>query len=221
MGVKQKLDEWFSPMLVEDGTEKDIDRLNYCGQMKADGTRVIVENSVETGLRIFSRRGLTYNENLPEITKNFIIPQLFRIDGEVVYIDNEGHQVFQGSQLRCQTSAKEKISRAEQLYPVGLFAFDIMMLNGRDLTQLPFLKRFNILQAFVTMNREMYGWDNVRLLPITMDKKQLFEGCVNAGLEGIVLKKIDGIYQEDKRSENWLKVKAREHSIWTLKKVKI
>ena len=70
MGLKTKLndDEYFSPMLCLDAEESDLDNPLYIGTIKMDGTMVVIENT-ENGFRFYSRRGLTYNSTIPEITK--------------------------------------------------------------------------------------------------------------------------------------------------------
>jgi len=112
---------------------------------------------------------------------------------------------------------QEKVDEYRKLYPVGVFLFDITHLNGIDLTKLPFMKRWNILTAFHKLYSELLGWNNIRLVPISMEKRKMYEYAKEIGLEGIVLRKLDGIYEEGKRSENMKKLKVREHSIWTLK----
>lgn len=45
----------------------------------------------------------------------------------------------------------------------------------------------------------------------------MFEWSKENGLEGVVLRSLDGLYEENKRSTTMLKVKCREHSLFTLK----
>jgi len=215
--TKVKLEEWFKPMLCLNAEEPDLDSPFYIGTVKMDGTMVIIEN-MKNGFKFYSRRGLTYNSTIPEITEAFSrIQQSFRVIGELVYIDSEGHQVFRGSQIRCQISNKEKVDLYRKLYPVGVFLFDITDLNGINLTMFPFIKRWNILIAFHKLYSELLGWNVVRLVPISMEKRKMFDYATKKlGLEGIVLRKLNGIYEVAKRSENMKKLKGREHSIWTL-----
>jgi ATP-dependent DNA ligase len=216
--AKQKLENYFEPMLCLDAKESDLDNPLYIGTIKMDGTMIVIEN-LEDGFKFYSRRGLTYNSTIPEITEAFgKIQQSFRVIGELVYIDSEGHQVFRGSQIRCQIGNKEKVEEYRKLYPVGVFLFDITNLNGIDLTKLPFIKRWNILMAFHKLYSELLGWNNVvRLVPISMEKRKMYEYAKSIGLEGLVLRKLDGIYEVGKRSPNMIKLKCREHSIFTLK----
>jgi len=213
--AKEKLEVYFKPMLCEEGKESDLNNPNYIGTLKVDGTRCIIERT-ENGFQIFGKRGLTYTNILPELGNLAKIPQLFRLDGEIVYIDSKGHQVFRGSQIRCQISNAEKVKEYSGLYPIGIFLFDITMLNGIDLTQLPFIKRFTILTHFLKLYSELLDLSNVRLIPISMNKQEMYEWAKASGLEGLVLRLINGKYEVGTRSKNALKVKCREHSIFVL-----
>ncbi len=140
------------------------------------------------------------------------------VPNHVMMVRRNGKEVWCGnSQIRCQISNKEKVDLYRKLYPVGVFLFDITDLNGINLTMFPFIKRWNILIAFHKLYSELLGWNVVRLVPISMEKRKMFDYATKKlGLEGIVLRKLNGIYEVAKRSENMKKLKGREHSIWTL-----
>lgn len=218
---KVKLEKYFYPMLCETGSEKDLgENKNKVAELKSDGTRCIIENIKEHGFRIYGKHGLTYTKTLPEITENFVgIQQTFRLDAEIVYIDNEGHQIFSGSQKRTQLSNMAKVEEARKMFPCGVFIFDIMMLNDIDFVEqkTAWIKRRVILENFVKMYSTLFGFANVRLTPYSFDQKNAFKFAIESGLEGVILKDITSPYLEGKRSALWLKVKAREHSVYILK----
>lgn len=214
--VKEKLTEYFHPMLVEDGSESDFGKEGWIAELKCDGTRAIAER-IEDGFNLYGRRGLTYTETITEVTEQLIrIPQFFRLDGEIVYIDKEGHQIFSGSQKRCQVSNPEKVREYKKLYPVGYYVFDVVMLNNTDLTSYPYIKRRKILEYFVKLNNLLYDLSNIRLVPYSLNHKEIFSWAIQNGLEGIVMKNLLGKYEGGVRSKNALRVKRRDHSIFTL-----
>ena len=213
--AKEKLTNYWKPMLVEEGSEKDLDNPLYVATLKCDGTMAVVERTLENGFRIYGKRGLTFL--LPELENLAKIPHVFRVIGEIVYIDSEGHQVWRGCQIRCQISNRAKVEEYRKKFPIGIFLFDITHLDGFDLTNLPFFKRWNILKAFLSLYSELLDLSNVRLVPISADKRKMFEWAIGEGLEGVVLRSINGIYESGKRSKSMIKCKVREHSIFTLK----
>lgn len=221
MGLKRKLDDAFQVMLCDDGTVKDLDRKDYVADLKADGTLGVIERTLE-GFRIYGRKGLEYTETLPELTEQFSqIPMLFRILCEIVYIDREGRMVFHGSQKRCQISNSKKVEEYRRKYPVGVFAFDIVMVNGMDLTNAQYITRRGILEHFYYMNKILHGLGNMRLTPTSRGNGQsnteFYGEAVEKGYEGVVLKRVDGKYVCGKRSRNFIKVKARDHTPYLLR----
>lgn len=214
--MKEKLVEYFHPQLCEQGSESDLGKEGWIAELKMDGSRAIAERTKE-GFKLYGKRGLTYTETITEISEQLSrIPQLFRLDGEIVYIDKEGHQIFSGSQKRCQLSNPKKINEHKRLYPVGYYIFDLVMVNGIDLTDVEYRGRRYLLEAFFKLNNTLYNLSNVRLVPTSTNHKLMFDWAIKNGLEGVVLKKLSGKYEMGKRSRNFLKLKRREHSIFTL-----
>lgn len=210
-----KLKEAFSPMLCEEGTEEDLETEGYVAELKVDGVRCVIERGKD-GIEIYSRKGTSWNSRLPDVLAPFNrIRAFYRLDGELCYIDSEGHMVFTGAQKRCQVSQPEKVRRYMHEYPLICFLFDITMLNGEDLTVLPYASRRRVLEHFIGLQNVLYGW-NLRVVPVSKENKKLYLWSIEKGFEGVVLKKLSGTYQEGKRTNAWVKVKGREHTIHTL-----
>jgi len=213
---KRKLENFFQPMLCETGTEASLDKKGYVAELKVDGTCCIAERLLNGELRIYGRRGLIYNDILTEITEALEkIPNPFRLHGEIVYIDDNGHMIFAGSQKRCQISNPKKVAEYRKLYPVGLYLFDIIMLNGIDLKSLPYIKRRRILEHFVKLNTALYNLQTLRIVPMSTNVKELYQWAISHGFEGIVMKNIMSPYVQ-KRSWYWIKVKVRDHTPFIL-----
>jgi len=215
MGLKRRLEHFVPMMQVETGTEEDLNKLGYLSELKVDGSSAIAERT-EDGFKLYGgRRGLEYTEILPEITEQLNkIPMLFRVDGEIVYIDSQGHMIFSGSQKRCMISSKEKVEKYKKLYPVGMYVWTITMLNGVDLTRRTYLERRKLLESFLYINSRLYNLSNIRLIPMSMNATEMYKKSIDAGYEGVVLKRIDGVYEAGKKSKNNIKVKCRDHTIY-------
>jgi len=83
--------------------------------------------------------------------------------------------------------------------------FDILWLNGKDLTQVPLSERREILKSI------MPEIDKIRLSEnFEVDGIEFFETVKKMGLEGMMAKKSDSIYAPGKRSKDWLKIKANK-----------
>lgn len=87
--------------------------------------------------------------------------------------------------------------------PVTLMVFDVLRLNGADLTGLPWHRRRASLEAMNLSGERL-------VLPATyLDGAALFEATSVQGLEGVVSKRRDAAYLPGRRSPAWLKVPHR------------
>lgn len=87
-------------------------------------------------------------------------------------------------------------------YPATLVVFDVLEVGGVDLRGESFAKRRAMLEKVVTPN------ERVRVIPQSPFLVDLYDQVTGLGGEGIILKRLDGKYEEGKRSLVWLKVKA-------------
>jgi len=124
--------------------------------------------------------------------------------------------VFSGSQKRCQVSNPKKVEEYMKKYPLIVYLWDITSLNGEDLTDMPYIQRRLILKSFIELQKALYGFANIRLVPTSAEKHKLYEWAVDNGFEGIVLKRLLSKYESGKRNWDWIKVKAREHTLFIL-----
>jgi bifunctional non-homologous end joining protein LigD len=157
-------------------------------EMKWDGYRAIVE--VAGGhLRIVSRNGNDLTLRFPEVAGlAAAVPVDAVLDGELVVLDESGRPSFQELQ---QHSA-----------PAAFFAFDVLRLDGRDVTTLPWRERRALLdQLALTGERWQTPPATVREGTRTSDAARAL------GLEGVVAKQVESSYTPGKRSSAWRKVR--------------
>ncbi|HEY1791276.1 MAG TPA: non-homologous end-joining DNA ligase [Opitutaceae bacterium] len=116
------------------------------------------------------------------------------IDGEMVALDAEGRSRFQLLQ-----------NRGLSIAPIVYYAFDIMHLDGRDLTDHTLDERTQILSHLVDGRRGA-----LQLSPVfNTDPSELFEVAKERGLEGIVVKRPKSLYESGRRSGSWMKCKVQ------------
>jgi len=162
---------------------------NWSYEIKLDGFRLeAVKKKGETTL--FSRRGNILNRKFPYIAAALeALPDDTILDGEVVALDEQGRSDF--NLLQNFRSAESKIH---------YYVFDILALKGRDVSIMPLAERRKILDKALKRN------DHISTSPAE-------EGCstkiltfVNQhGLEGVVAKQLDSLYEPGKRSGAWCK----------------
>lgn len=170
-------------------TEVPFDGSEWLFEVKWDGYRIVAEKKGKE-VNLFSRNNKNFNERFPQIIEDLKkIPGEFILDGEVVVFKN-GKPSFEAIQ--------DKSNSKDAVYVV----FDILKQGGKLLTGLMLKERKEILTR--TIKESSY----VELADyIECDGIHFFEEIKRQGLEGMVAKKIDSIYEPSKRSKKWLKIK--------------
>jgi bifunctional non-homologous end joining protein LigD len=123
------------------------------------------------------------------------------LDGEIVGFEN-GRPSFNAMQKRSQLSTEREIAEAEQNLPAVFYAFDILHLLGMNLRGAAYEDRRRYL------NQCLFPLPHVQPVHTETNGYALYQASIKAGLEGIVSKKADSIYEPGRRSHHWLKVKA-------------
>jgi DNA ligase D-like protein (predicted ligase) len=158
-------------------------------EVKLDGYRLeAVKQSGETTL--YSRRGNILNEKFQYIADALKkLPDLTILDGEVVALNAHHRSDF--NLLQNFRSAETKIH---------YYAFDILMMKGKLLTQLPLDERRAILARALPIN------DHISLSVVDRGPAtHILKFVQKHGLEGVVAKRGDSVYEPGKRSGLWSK----------------
>lgn len=120
-------------------------------------------------------------------------------------------QSFLPFQETVQRKRKYDIAEKAKEIPLKLFSFELLYCNGVNYLSEPFEKRRKILEKVVDHTGDVVT-DTILLSPdcIVDTEKQIdlqFDDAVSKGLEGIMIKKLDGVYQPGARGWNWIKFK--------------
>lgn len=125
------------------------------------------------------------------------------LDGELVATDEEGRPSFGLLQQRMHIAKSAEAQRRSTEVPVAYVVFDLLHLDGHDLTGLPLTDRRRLLDQVLEPGPR---W---RCSPRHDDGAALLEAATERGLEGVVAKRIDSRYEPGKRTRAWVKVKVR------------
>lgn len=174
--------------------DQPFDSPNWIYEIKWDGYRVIAYlNKGRVEMR--SRNNLSFNEKFDVIREALAKWNIKAVvDGEIVALDENGRADFQ----QLQNALKHR-DTAHLVY----YIFDILWYDGKDLTQLPLLERKEILKSIFPEKE-----DRIRYSDHIVEKGIHFlSTAVRHGLEGIMAKKSDSVYEAGARNSNWLKMK--------------
>ena len=173
--------------------DKPFDEEGWIYEVKWDGYRALAYISNDT-VEMRSRNNKSFDEkfySIHNILKQWKINAL--VDGEIIVANDKGISNFGNLQSWRSEADGELI----------FYLFDILWLEGYDLTQLPLTRRKEILQeVFPSIN-------NLRLSEsFDAGATEFFEVAKKINLEGIIAKKSDSKYFPGERSKEWLKIKT-------------
>ncbi|MEM4318469.1 MAG: ATP-dependent DNA ligase [Candidatus Pacearchaeota archaeon] len=188
--------------------EEIIKKIGKCAvETKYDGLRLQCHYDGKN-VEIFSRNQERMTHMFPDIVegiKKQIKAKTAILEGEAVAF-NEATGEFFPFQITIQRKRKYGVKEMAKEFPLVLFAFDLLYLNGKDLTNVAYEKRTSLLRKIIKEGATIRTTERI----ITDDPAELekfFEINVEKGTEGIIAKRLDAIYQAGARNFNWIKLK--------------
>ena len=183
--------------------EEPFDNPQWLFEIKWDGYRSVA--FLDGGkARLVSRNQNDMTSQYPELRDlpNYVRARTAILDGEIVALDDAGRPSFSLMQQRTGISgAGRRLKAADRTVPIAYFVFDLLYLDGYDLTRVDLEKRKQLLAGIIA------GSSLVRYSDHHLEQGvALFEAARQQGLEGIVAKRRNSCY-EQKRSREWLKMK--------------
>ena len=138
----------------------------------------------------------------PDVAVSPIGDRDFLVDGEIIALNEAGRPDFRVLQNRMHVRKATSVARLVQTVPVTFMVFDLLRLDGRDLTKEPLEER----RALLTETFGAGAWQ----VPPSYDDGQMLHGAtLEQGLEGIVSKRRSSRYAFGERSKDWLKFAHR------------
>ena len=181
------------PMLAT-AAEKPFDHPDWIFEVKWDGYRAVAEIRDED-VSLYSRNLISFNKKffpILEALRKFGFDAV--LDGEIVVVDDQGRPDFQALQ-HYQDSGSGHL-----LY----YVFDLLYFRGHDLTNLPLLRRKELLKKILPSVPKIRFSDHV-----AKEGVLFYQVTKEKGLEGIIAKNSQSVYETGRRSRQWLKVKTR------------
>src|SRR5258708_18014942 len=139
---------------------------------------------------VYSRNGKNFNKRYPYIAEELAeLPPETVVDGEVVALDDSGRPDFH----RLQHYGAEQ-SR------IQYFVFDLLIWNGRDLTEMPLTERRKLLKSIKLRSPRIRVSEQ-----FDISASEMLADIRQQGLEGVVAKRKDSVYEPGKRTGSWAK----------------
>jgi bifunctional non-homologous end joining protein LigD len=192
----------FQPMLAEAGHEP-FDDPKWRFEPKLDGIRCLAYLSTDL-TRLITRTGRDVTPRYPELHMiHELVNQVNAVlDGEIVAFDEDGRNSFEALQQRMNLSNEREIKRMSRQIPVSLVVFDLLWLDGHDLTGRRLEHRRELLEAAVEEDPRLH-----LVTYVDGEGMGLAKAARSLGLEGVVAKRKGSRYHPGRRAPDWRKIK--------------
>ena len=195
--------------------EETIERLGRCSaEYKLDGERFQIHKNGDR-VQIFSRRLENITGMYPdavELTLELVKARDAILEGEAVAVDPDTGEM-KPFQTLMQRRRKYKIREMMEKFPIAVFLFECLYVEGEDLTLEPYEVRRSSLEEII---EETDRCTIVKALETSSVKKleSCLEEAISNGTEGLVVKSLggDSIYRAGARSWLWVKLKRSYQS---------
>lgn len=181
--------------------QSPFDNQDFLYEIKLDGIRCIAYVEPDN-LILQNKRGMNLTSLFPELKQGYkIYCKKCILDGEII-VYRDGKTDFYAIQRRVMMTDKFKIHLASVDAPASFVAFDILYLDGEQITNLPLIERKKLLRKTVR---------DTKLFAVSQYIENagcaLFEQTKLFALEGVVAKRLNSKYYYDRRTQDWIKFK--------------
>ncbi|MDP2671020.1 MAG: ATP-dependent DNA ligase [bacterium] len=182
----------------------------FAVEPKFDGFRCQVHKEGEK-VRIFSRNLEDFTSSFPDLVegvKTEVAAKSFILEGEAIAY-NPLTKEFLPFQETTKRRRKYGVEEAAEKAPLKLFCFDLLYLNGKDITGEPYVERRKKLKELIKDDSQTIMEAVGKMAHKADDLTKQFEEAISEGLEGVMIKRLDSTYQAGARNFNWIKFKRQ------------
>ena len=176
-------------------------------EYKYDGLRVQA-HITEKGIKLYSRRLEDLTEGFPDVVralKKAFVCKSAIVEGECVPVDINTGEMLPFQEVSHRRGRKHGLKGAIEEYPVRLYLFDCIYLDGEDLTMHPLSERRAALMQCIRTTEDIQ-LSEARVLSSVEEVEDFFRDALIAGCEGLMAKSLgdDSIYRAGARGFLWI-----------------
>jgi bifunctional non-homologous end joining protein LigD len=202
-GLPTKIPRQLKPVLAR-MAEDPFSNPDWIFEPKLDGHRATayLRDGVVT---LRSRTGRDITGQFPEVVDELQAQPgaEWVLDGEIVALNDDGLPDFGILQRHLDPRERGNLDRLDVAPVLAYYPFDLVHLDGNSLVGVPLLRRKALLE------RTVIPGDRIKLVDyVVADGEMFFDAITTMGLEGMVAKRADSMYEPGARSPTWIKVKV-------------
>lgn len=174
---------------------------------KYDGFRVQIHKNGDD-VHMYSRNLEDMTHMFPELiegARKQIKAKTAILDTEALAYNSESEE-FLPFQETTKRRRKHNIEEMAQSLPLRAFVFDLLYVDGKSLIDTPLLERMDILNKLITSDDILIPAPG-RILHKPEELQLMLDDSISKGLEGVVVKRVDSLYEAGGRNFNWIKLK--------------
>jgi bifunctional non-homologous end joining protein LigD len=201
--VKRPMPTAIHPMLAT-SVDEPFDDPEWLFEIKWDGYRAVA--FITKGkVRLVSRNQNDLTAQYPELHSlpEYVRAETAILDGEIAALDEQGRASFSLMQQRTGIREAGRRTASRRDIPVLYYVFDLLYLDGYDLRRVSLEQRKKVLSEITNATGPLRYSDHFA------QGKALFDVARQTGLEGILAKRRDSVYEE-RRTQAWLKIKITQ-----------
>ncbi len=201
--VKRHMPTAIHPMLAT-SVDDPFDSPEWLFEIKWDGYRAIAFIA-QGKVRLVSRNQNDLTAQFSELQNipSFIKAETAILDGEIAALDEQGRSSFSLIQQRTGIRQGGRRGPSRGDIPVLYYVFDLLYLDGYDLRRVSLEERKGLLERITNLTGPVRYSDHFS------QGKALFDVARQKGLEGILAKRRNSVYEE-RRTREWLKIKITQ-----------
>ncbi|MBN2052878.1 ATP-dependent DNA ligase [Candidatus Woesearchaeota archaeon] len=187
-------------------------------EFKYDGFRMQIHKKAgkDGEIKIFTRRLDEVTKQFPEVieyVKDFVHAKEFIIDSEAVGYEPKTGKYLPFQAISQRIKRKYDIDKMSREFPVEVNVFDIILFEGRNLLNIPFIERRKIIEKIIKPHPKKLILAKQIITDSLKEAEKFYKEALSMGEEGVMAKNLQGIYKPGSRVGYGVKVKPVMESL--------
>lgn len=202
-----------NPMLAVKAENMDealeICELPVVFEYKYDGFRLMI-HKFDGKILLFTRRLENVTKQFPDVVEavnKYVSGESFIIDCEAVGFNPKTGKYKPFEAISQRIKRKYEVERLIKELPVELNVFDVIYYHGKSLINEPFVERRKLVEKIVKRKERVIGASTMKIIHNKREAEEFYEKSLKAGEEGVMIKNLNGVYQQGRKVGYMAKLK--------------